>query len=160
MRFHLFDRIEEICRWKYITGIKCISLSDDVFNEHFPGYPVFPGSLILEGLAQLSGSFFEIIMQQEEDRIKRAVLTVIREFKIKKPAGPGDTLFYRAEIITRNSDYGVTGVSAMINNELCARGELMFNFIDPPDEKICRSREELYAIVTRQTRYSGYETQL
>jgi len=162
MRFHMIDRIEEICRWKYITAVKCISLSDDVFNEHFPGYPIFPGSLILEGLAQLSGSFFEMAMHSEEERIKRAVLTVIREFKIKKPAGPGDKLLYRAEIITRTGEYGVTKVSASApasnssEEELYAKGELMFSFIDPPNDKISQSREELYAIVTRQTRYSDY----
>ena len=156
MRFHMIDRIEEICRWKYITAVKCISLSDDVFNEHFPGYPIFPGSLIMEGLAQLSGSLFEMAMHQEGGQIKRAILTIVREFKIKKPAGPGDKLLYRAEIVTRNNEYGVTNVTAMLDEELCAKGELMFGFIDPPNEKISQSREELYAIVTRQTRYSDY----
>ena len=157
MRFHMIDRIEEICRWNHITAVKCISLSDDVFNEHFPGYPIFPGSLIMEGLAQLSGSFFEMAMQQEEARTKRAILTVIREFKIKQPAGPGDKLLYRAEITARNEEYGVTAVTAMLEGELCAKGELMFSFVDPPNEKISRSREELYAIVTRQTHYSDFE---
>ena len=160
MRFHMIDRIEEICRWKFITAVKCISLSDDVFNEHFPGYPIFPGSLIMEGLAQLSGSLFEMAMQQEAARTRRAVLTVVREFKIRKPAGPGDRLLYRAEILARNEEYGVTRVSAMLDGEVCAKGELMFSFVEPPNEKISQSREELYAIVTRQTHYSDHEDHL
>lgn len=157
MRFHMIDRIEEICRWQHITAVKCISLSDDVFNEHFPGYPIFPGSLIMEGLAQLSGSFFEMAMQQDENRKKRAVLTVVREFKIRKPAGPGDKLIYRAQILAKNTEYGVTNVTATLEGELCAKGELMFSFVEPPNDKISQSREELYEIVTRNTRYSDHE---
>lgn len=157
MRFHMIDRVEEICRWKYITAVKCISLADDVFNEHFPGYPIFPGSLILEGLAQLGGSFFEIAMQETGKSGKRAVLTVVREFKIRKPAGPGDRLLYRAEIRSRQDDFGVVRVTASLDGEECVSGELMFSFVKPPNDKICRAREELYEIVTRQTRYSSDE---
>lgn len=57
MRFYLIDRITEVAPAKYVEGLKLVSMSDDVFDEHFPGYPVFPGSLILEGLAQMSGLF-------------------------------------------------------------------------------------------------------
>jgi 3-hydroxyacyl-[acyl-carrier-protein] dehydratase len=113
----------------------------------------------MEGLAQLSGSFFEIAMQQEESRTKRAILIVVREFKFKKPVEPGDKLLYRAEIITRNKEYGATSVTAMLDNELCARGELMFSFIDPPNDKIGQSRQELYDIVTKSTRFSDYKEQ-
>lgn len=157
MRFHMFDRIEEICRWKHITAVKCISLADDVFNEHFPGYPIFPGSLILEGLAQLGGSFFEMAMQARAMPRKCSVLAVVREFKIKKPAGPGDRLLYRAEIVSMQDAYGVVEVSATLDGEVCTTGELMFTFVDLPSEKIRESREDLYAIVTRRTRFSDNE---
>lgn len=160
MRFHMFDRIDEICEWKHISAVKCISLADDVFNEHFPGYPIFPGTLIIEGLAQLGGSFFEIAMTKQNLPIKRAVLSIVREFKIKKPAGPGDKLVYRAEIVSMQESYGVSKVSATLDGETCATGELLFTFVDLPDEKIRQSREELYAIVTRQTKFSKYEGNL
>jgi 3-hydroxyacyl-[acyl-carrier-protein] dehydratase len=158
MRFHLIDRIEEICRWDSITAVKCISLADDVFDEHFPSYPIFPGTLILEGLAQLGGSFFEIAMQQRGIPVKRAVLTVVREFKIKRPAGPGDRLVYRADVLSMQEEFGVVRAAATLDGEPCAAGELMFAFIAPPseriDDKIRATREELYEIVTRHTRYT------
>src|SRR3990172_4285121 len=122
MRFHMIDRIETICHEKYITAVKCISLSDDVFNEHFPGYPIFPGSLILEGLAQLGGSFFEITMKGQKIPVKRAVLSIVREFKLRKPAGPGDRLLYRADIVSIQDDYGVVKVSASLEGDICAEG--------------------------------------
>lgn len=153
MRFHMIDRIDEICHGKYVVAVKCISLSDDVFNEHFPGYPIFPGTLILEGLAQLGGSFFEMTMKAQGLPVKRTVLSIVREFKIRKPAGPGDRLVYRAEIRSMREEYGVAIVTANLDGELCAEGELMFTFIDLPNDKIRESREELYAIVTKQTRF-------
>lgn len=149
MRFHMIDRIESICSERYISAVKCISLSDDVFNEHFPGYPIFPGSLIIEGLAQLGGSFFEITMKERGVPAKRAVLSIVRQFKLRRPAGPGDKLLYRAEIISFQDDYGVVNVMASLDNDICAEGELMFHFVDLPNETIQQSREELYGIVTK-----------
>jgi len=145
----MLDRIETICHDKFITAVKCISLSDDVFNEHFPGYPIFPGCLILEGLAQLGGSFFEITMKERGLPLKRAVLTIVRQLKLRRPAGPGDRLLYRAEIASMQDDYGVAKVTAVLDDELCAEGELMFHFVDLPNDAIQRSREELYGIVTK-----------
>lgn len=160
MRFHLLDRIETVCYGKYITAVKCISLSDDVFNDHFPGYPLFPGSLILEGLAQLGGSFFEMTMNERGLPVKRAVLTIVRNLKLRKPAGPGDRLSYRAEIASMQDEYGVVKVSAVLDNEPCAEGELMFHFVDLPNEAIQRSRKELYAIVTKNMKVVSDESSL
>lgn len=152
MRFHMIDRIETICHGKYVTAVKCISLSDDVFNEHFPGYPIFPGSLVLEGLAQLAGSFFEMTMKERDLPIRRAVLSIVRQFKLRKPAGPGDRLHYRSDLLSMQDDYGVANVSASLDGEICAAGELMFHFVTIDNEKIQQSREELYAIVTKNTK--------
>lgn len=160
MRFHLLDRIETVCYGKFITAVKCISLSDDVFNEHFPGYPLFPGSLILEGLAQLGGSFLEMTMKERGLPVKRAVLTIVRNLKLRKPAGPGDRLIYRAEIASMQDEYGVAKVTAVLDEEPCAEGELMFHFVDLPNETIQRSREELYAIVTRNLKVVSDESTL
>ena len=55
MRYYLVDRILEMEPGVRAVGVKCITLSDDLLNEHFPGNPVFPGVLLLEGLAQTAG---------------------------------------------------------------------------------------------------------
>jgi 3-hydroxyacyl-[acyl-carrier-protein] dehydratase len=152
MRFHLVDRVEEICYGKYVIGVKCITLADDVFNEHFPGYPIFPGSLSLEGLAQLGGSFFEIMMNEKGLPLKRAVLTIINRMKFRKPAGPGDKLLYRAEIITMRDDYGVAKLKAELDGEICATGEFTFSFIDIQNDTLQKSREEIYRICMQNAR--------
>lgn len=153
MRFHLIDRIDEVCRWRRITGVKCITLADDVFNEHFPGYPIFPGSLIMEGLAQLAGSFFEMALKEQGGEIKRAVLSIVREFKVRRPACPGDRLEYSAEIVSLQDGYGVADVVAMLDKQLCAKGQLLFTFVSMPNERITDSRQALYDIVTRNTHF-------
>lgn len=152
MRFHLIDRIEEICYGKYITGVKCITLADDVFNEHFPGYPIFPGSLILEGMAQLSGSFFEIMMKEQNITQRQSVLVMANRLKFKRPAEPGDRILFRSEIQIMREDYGVAHVRAEIDGELCATGELTFSFIEIDDESLRNSRKDLYRICMKNTR--------
>lgn len=153
MRFHLIDRIEIISYGKYITAVKCITLADDVFNEHFPGYPVFPGSLVLEGLAQLGGSFFELMMKNSNMPVKRSILSIINKFKLRKPAVPGDKLFYRADLVTMREEYGVVKVRAEIDGEICADGELTFTFLDIADDNLHDSRMTLYKICTKNTQF-------
>lgn len=152
MRFHLVDRAEEVCYDKYIIGVKCVSMADDIFNEHFPSYPIFPGSLILEGLAQLAGSFFEIIMDRRNIKNKRSVLTIVNKMKFRKTVGPGDKMYYRADVKTLNEEYGVAIVKAELDGEICAEGELLFNFFDIPNERLQKSREEIYAICMRNAK--------
>lgn len=152
MRFHLVDRIEEICYGKYIVGVKCITLADDVFNEHFPSYPIFPGSLILEGMAQLSGSFFQLMMAREGDSSRQAILTMANRLKFKRPAEPGDRMVFRADIVSMREDFGVAKVTAEIDGEPTASGELTFSFVPIEDEALLESRKDLYRICMKKTR--------
>jgi 3-hydroxyacyl-[acyl-carrier-protein] dehydratase len=150
MRFHLIDRIEEVANGKYIEAVKCVTLADDVFNEHFPGFPVFPGSLILEGMAQLGGAFFEIMMKQKGLPLKRAVLVLVEHLKFKHPVMPGDKLRYRAEMISMQEGFGAVKVRARLESgEVCSEGELLFSFIDVQNETLNKSRDEIYDIYTR-----------
>jgi 3-hydroxyacyl-[acyl-carrier-protein] dehydratase len=59
MRFYLVDRIEEIIPGQKASGIKCWTLSEDYFAEHFPGFPIVPGVLQIETMAQLMGILIE-----------------------------------------------------------------------------------------------------
>lgn len=152
MRFHLIDRIEKICYGKCIIGVKCITLADDIFNEHFPGYPIFPGSLILEGLAQLAGSFFEIMMKEKDLPLRRSVLVIVNKLKFRKSAVPGDKLIYRSDIISMKDDYGVAKVKAELDGEICAEGELTFSFVDIHDRKLQKAREDMYKICMKNTK--------
>ncbi|MCP4136560.1 MAG: 3-hydroxyacyl-[acyl-carrier-protein] dehydratase FabZ [bacterium] len=152
MRYYLVDRVEEICYGKFITGVKCVTLADDVFDEHFPGYPIFPGSLMMEGMAQLAGSFFEIMMKEQDLPLRQSILSIVNKLKFKKPAEPGDRILYRADIVAMRDDFGVAKVSAEIDGATSATGELTFIFVDINDEKLHNSRKEIYEICMKNTR--------
>ena len=152
MRFHLIDRIEEIRYGDYIIAVKCVSLADDVFNEHFPGYPVFPGSLLIEGLAQLSGSFFELIMKNDNKPVKRSILSIVNKMKFRQPVFPGDKLVMRADIVDMKEEYGVTKVNARVDKKTCVEGELTFVFLEIEDKTLYDSRMELYKICMKNTK--------
>ncbi len=146
MRFHLIDRIDEIKYGSYIKGTKCITLADDVFNEHFPAYPIFPGTLILEGMAQLGGSFFEMIMDRDGIKNRRAVLMMVNRMKFIKPSVPGDKLIYTAELKSMQDDFGVVAVKAENEGEVVAKGEITFSFITIESDLLQESRQTLYDI--------------
>lgn len=152
MRFHLIDRIEEISYGEYVTAVKCVSLSDDVFDEHFPGHPVFPGSLVIEALAQLGGAFFELMLNREGKPLRNSVLSIVNRMKFRRPVTPGDRILLRAELVTRRDEFGVVNVRGVVDGEICAEGELTFTFHEPASGRVRDSRQELYDICLRNTR--------
>src|SRR5690242_1268310 len=64
VRYVLLDRITTLEPPELARGIKCVSLADDVFVDHFPGHPVMPGVLVVEALAQLAGVLLEATMRE------------------------------------------------------------------------------------------------
>lgn len=152
MRYHLLDRIEEIRYGHHVTAVKCVSLADDVFDEHFPGNPVFPGSLVIEGLAQLGGAFFELMMRRDGVPVRQCVLSIVNRMKFRRPVFPGDRMTFRADLTSRQENYGVVAVRAEVDGEVCAEGELTFVFLAPHGEELYRSRMSLYEICMRNTR--------
>jgi 3-hydroxyacyl-[acyl-carrier-protein] dehydratase len=146
VRFHLIDRIDEVVYNESITAVKCVALSDDVFDEHFPGHPVFPGSLILEGLAQLGGAFFELIMKREGKPVRQCVLSIVNRMKFRRPVYPGDRIVMRADLVSYQDDFGVVSVRGEVDGGICAEGELTFMFLDRLDETLYNSRLELFRI--------------
>lgn len=144
MRFYMVDRITEICPEKYIEGTKLVSMSEDVFNEHFPGYPVFPGSLIMEGLAQISGLLFEYTIREKKLLPKRAALTMVNRMKYKQMVIPGDCICLRADVkVFYPNEYAVATVTAKVNGKICAVGELMFCFLDIMDDDMKKVTDKL-----------------
>lgn len=152
MRFHLVDRVDVICYNKYIQGVKCITLADDVFDEHFPGYPIFPGSLIMEGLAQMAGSFFELIFKNEGKNNKRSVLSIVNKMKFKKPAVPGDKLIYTSKIVSMSEEYGVADVKAEIDGEIVAVGNLLFSFVNVQNNILQDSRNAIHDLFMKDVK--------
>ena len=95
MRWLWIDRFLEFKRGKSARALKNLSLAEDVFAEHFPGYPVMPAALILEGLAQTGG----ILVGEANDFQEKVVLAKILSAKFQREALAGETLVYDVEIM-------------------------------------------------------------
>lgn len=144
MRYLLLDRITELSPPERATAIKCISLSEDVFVDHFPGYPVMPGALILEALAQLGGALLEATLESRGIGDRVAVLTMVDRAKFRHFARPGDRLLLRARGIAANEDGGQIQGQALIDEKLAAEAELTFVLLKLPNpELLSRKRERL-----------------
>jgi 3-hydroxyacyl-[acyl-carrier-protein] dehydratase len=95
MRWLWIDRFLEFHRGKSARAVKNLSLAEDIFAEHFPGYPVMPAALILEGLAQTGG----ILVGEANDFREKVVLAKILWAKFQGEALAGETLVYDVEIL-------------------------------------------------------------
>lgn len=152
MRFFLVDRIEELKKLEYAEGIKCISLSDDAFEHHFPGQPVYPGALLVESLAQLGGALLEISLRDALDYSPRCVLSKV-EARFRDFARPGDALRLRAEILSHHADSALVKARAMRGETRVCEAELMYVFLKIDDERLERSRRDYLEVLTRATRF-------
>ncbi|MDR0288353.1 MAG: 3-hydroxyacyl-ACP dehydratase FabZ [Clostridiales bacterium] len=124
--FLFVDKITKIDT-KSIEGYKNVSASDIVFVGHFPEVSIFPGVIIVEALAQLSGLFLSA--QSKDTKISEATakigfLTSIRNFKFVKTVEPGDQLFLKSILKGNNEDYFIFSVSAYVDKQEVAAGEI------------------------------------
>ena len=144
MRYVLLDRITELTPPTVARGVKCVSLSDDVFGEHFPGYPVLPGALIVESLAQLGGVLLEATLRSRGRTDLHALLTMIDRTKFRRAVRPGDRLELEARVVTATEDGGRIKAWARLDDALAAEAELGFAFASVTDPVlIVRRREHL-----------------
>jgi len=121
--FLLVDKILEIEEGRRAVGIKNVTANEYFFVGHFPDYPVMPGVLIVEALAQVGAV---AILSKEENKGKIAFFAGIDGVRFKKQVRPGDQLRLETEIIKAKGPIGVGQAKATVDGEIVAQGELMF----------------------------------
>lgn len=146
MRFVLLDRITTLDPPTRAVGVKCVSLSDDVFADHFPGHPVMPGALILEAMAQLGGVLVEASIRARGEADMHAVWTMIDRGRFRKVVVPGDRLILEATGARVTTDGGRVKVVAHREEELVAEGELTFVLTRLTNPKLIARREAVLDI--------------
>jgi len=127
--FLLIDRIVELVPGQKAVGLKNVTMGDQFFQGHFPDYPVMPGVLIVEAIAQVGAV---AMLQDPEHRGKIAFFAGIDKVRFKRQVKPGDVLRLEVELgqIRRSIGTG-TGV-ATVDGELACRGEFMFALAPAP----------------------------
>lgn len=142
MRYILLDRITQLSPPELARGVKCVSLSDDIFADHFPGFPVLPGALILEGLAQLAGVLLEATMRQRGRHDLHALLTMVDRAKFRQVVRPGDRLELEARVERVTEDGGQARAWARAEDKLVAEGLLSFAFAQVTNPTVLAKRRE------------------
>ena len=131
--FLLVDRITELSEGEYIEGFKNISISEPVFQGHFPGHPIYPGVMIIEGMAQAGGvlAFKSMdVINQEEIEKKVVYFMSIDNAKFRSPVTPGDQLVYKISVIKNKGAVWQLDAKAYVDDKVVAQAELKAMIVD------------------------------
>jgi len=131
--FLLVDRITDIEAGKSIEGYKNVSISEPVFQGHFPDHPIYPGVMIIEGMAQAGGvlAFESMDKEGQEDTQDKVVYFMsIDKAKFRAPVTPGDRLVYRLSVIRNRGAIWHLDAKAFVDEKLVAEAELKAMIVD------------------------------
>jgi 3-hydroxyacyl-[acyl-carrier-protein] dehydratase len=126
MRWIWIDRFLEFNSGRSARAVKNLSLAEDHFADHFPGYPVMPGSLILEGLAQAGG----ILVGDANDFREKVVLAKVPWARFHREARAGEQLVYDVELLHLRPEGAAVQGRATSGDEVIAEAEIFFAHLD------------------------------
>lgn len=127
--FLLVDRVIEMTPGQSAVGIKNVTANEEFFQGHFPEYPVMPGVLIVEAMAQVGGV---ALLSLEEHEGKMALFAGINNVRFKRQVKPGDVLRMEVELGQFRRGIGTGTAIATVEGEVACKGELMFALV--PDQ--------------------------
>ncbi|WIJ23571.1 3-hydroxyacyl-ACP dehydratase FabZ [Devosia sp. RR2S18] len=121
--FLMIDKIIKINGDETAVGIKNVTYNEPIFQGHFPGNPIFPGVLIIEGMAQTAGAI--VIKHDANEGGKNVVLMLgVDKAKFRKPAGPGDIIEFHIAKIQRRRNVGRYEAKAIVDGTIIAEAEI------------------------------------
>jgi 3-hydroxyacyl-[acyl-carrier-protein] dehydratase len=153
MRFSLIDRIEELEPGVRISAVKTLSMAEEYLADHFPGFPVMPGVLMLEAMTQ-AGAW--LIRASEDFSHSVVVLKEARAVKYGRFVEPGQTLRVTAEIVTQTEAETTLKARGSIGGRTVVRGQLVlerYNLMDrhpnraSADETMKRKMRSLFPLL-------------
>ncbi len=119
--FLLIDRVVEIERKKRIVAIKNVTINEPFFAGHFPNFPIMPGVLIVEAMAQAGGA---MLLKEVEDRSdKLIVFTGIEKARFRRPVVPGDQL--RIEVVMVSWKEGASRIAVRMEGKAFVNGKVV-----------------------------------
>jgi 3-hydroxyacyl-[acyl-carrier-protein] dehydratase len=131
--FLLIDRIVEFEPAKRLVAIKNVTINEPFFQGHFPGYPIMPGVLVVEAMAQAGGI---IMMAELPDRHEKLVVfTGIEKAKFRKPVTPGDQLRLEIDVLAFRSRAGRILGRALVDGKLACEATLTCQVVPRQREK-------------------------
>jgi len=131
--FLLVDRVVKIEPSKYIEAYKNVTIGEQIFQGHFPEHPVYPGVMIIEGMAQAGGVLAFKSMDesgQEDTKDKVVYFMSIDKAKFRSPIKPGDKLVYKLSVLKHKGSIWVLKGEAYVDEKLTAQAELKAMIVD------------------------------
>jgi 3-hydroxyacyl-[acyl-carrier-protein] dehydratase len=126
MRWIWIDKFVEFESGKRAVAVKNLTLAEEHLHDHYPGYPVMPASLMIEGMAQTAG----ILVGEARDFQEKVILAKIRKASFHGVARPGDQLRYEAEIEQMAEQGASICGKVLLNGEPFGEVDLFFSHID------------------------------
>lgn len=125
----LVDRILEFVPGERAIGLKNVTFNEPHFQGHFPGWPVMPGVLIVEAMAQTSAALV-VHTLGEEAKGKIVYFMSIEDAKFRKPVTPGDTLHIHVEKVQNRRNVWKFNGKAMVGDQICAEATFSAMIMD------------------------------
>ena len=131
--FLLLDRVTELVPQVSIEGYKNVTIGEQIFQGHFPDHPIYPGVMIIEGMAQAGGvlAFKSMDEEKQEDTKEKVVYFMsIDNAKFRSPVKPGDQLVYKLNVLKHRGNIWVLEAKAYVDDKLVAEAELKAMIVD------------------------------
>lgn len=121
--FLLVDRIVELEPRKRIVGIKNVTMNEPYFVGHFPGFPVMPGVLIIEAMAQTGGVL--VLRDIPDSKDKLVLFATIEKAKFRRPVVPGDQLRLELDVLSLRETFCRMQAKAFVDGQLAAEAIIL-----------------------------------
>ncbi len=151
MRWFWIDRYTEFESGQRATAIKNVTLSEDHMHDHFPGAPLMPNPLVIEGMAQTGG----LLVAEHSDFRERVILAKLAKARFHFSAVPGETLTYRMTIDDIKKDGAIVSGTSHVGERLQAEAEMVF--VHLPEERAGKSLFEPSGLLTMLKLWGVFE---
>ncbi|MEO9137385.1 MAG: 3-hydroxyacyl-ACP dehydratase FabZ [Casimicrobiaceae bacterium] len=132
----LVDRVLDWEAGKFLRGVKNVTVNEPFFQGHFPGYPVMPGVLVIEAMAQVAGLLTMLSDVARRDGSQLVLFAGIDEARFKRPVVPGDTLLLEAHLERAVRGIGRFRTTATVGDQLVCEALLMAAIRDVPPSPV------------------------
>ena len=135
MRWLLVDRIDTLVPDSHVEGVKTFSLSEPWFQDHFPGFPVVPGVLLLESMAQIAGKLIGFSVRRARGDWPFPIFTMADRVKFRRFVRPGQVVTLHSEIYSLREESAQMKSTSRVDGRVVAQAEQTFVFNAVPLEE-------------------------
>ena len=127
--FLLIDKITNIIIGKSVTGVKSVTFNESFFQGHFPNYPIMPGVLILEAMAQTAACLVSF-SDKSLSKNNLVFFTGIEKAKFRKPVSPGCTINLNVKVVANKRTFYKFTAEALVDNTIMATSDFSAMLVD------------------------------